>query len=1338
MNAEMRMRFFWKGMKGMKVSRTLAVPAVSICAVLLCTAAPAYADTSHAFSGTIGSASSTPPDPYPLSNPTDVAIDQVSHDIYVADTGNYRIEKFDSTGQFMLMFGKDVDKKTGGNVCTAASGDTCQAGTPSSAASGFEDPTSLAIDNYPGGQGDVYVGDPVDGLVQKFTSAGSLITTWGSNGQKDGSDATDLPVFGPVYGVAVGGGCATPTSPNNGLCSPNGTLFVDGGHFSDVWQYTQEGVYIKWDYIGLVSPLKADSEGNFYVQSGPVFKAIPEHGEYQDTIRYQMTTESSTTGFGFDPSNQDLYQDVGTQIDHYSDCEPALNGPCAPADTFGSGDLSGAQGVDVNGSTHAVYVADSGGNDVAVFNDVRPSVTTGPFTNATESNVTLTGHIDPLGRGNITSCQFEWGFDKSYGHTAPCTPNPSTSNFTEPTDVSTTLTGFSPGTKEHYRLVATNALGATSAGEDRTFETTQRPAIDGLSSENLTATSADLKAQVNPNGVATTYHFEYGPGTSYGQSAPVPDGSLAASNSDQPVGEHLENLVPHVVYHYRLVATNADGTTTSPDHTFNFYPPSCPNENVRQQVQANFLPDCRAYELVSPGDAGGTQLYPGGPNTGFATNPSRFSFVGLWSTIPNSGGSPIDGSGDLYVATRTDTGWITRYVGLSSAQAAIDGGPPMGPPNSAPGPGETGGLFPNQSSDLSAPDAVQNNVLTDPGMNRFVDWNDGPENPGGDPNDIASNAPYVWSAEGNFLDRWPTNLGTVPTGVNPDTGHGPEGVSLGGEHALDCPEVISTGGFVGQPLYNNCPGDVTASSDLSHFVFASEWNVFVPGGQLSAPGSVYDNNTTDGSIAIASKTPAGEDIPQQPTDESGDPLQIPTVASNGSHILMAAGGVGPCGSADCTIPPCNGSFDITIRCPMQPSNLYMRVNDSVTYDVSDGHDVNYVGMTADGSKVFFTTDQQLTAEDTDTSADLYMWSEATNSLTLISKGSGGSGNSDSCEVKFVSGCGVVPYSNASFCTLDSGEGGNCHSDSSIASKAGEIYFFSPEQLDGSRGIANQENLYDYRNGADQYVTTLTTGSFCFPSPVPGITDSACSDTPITRMEVSSDGSHMAFVTASPITQYENAKHLEMYIYDPAAETITCASCNPSGAPPISDVGASQNGLFMTEDGRVFFTTNDALVHGDTNEGLDVYEYVDGRPQLITTGTGETRKPGGFFGNIENSPGLIGVSADGKDVYFSTYDTLVSEDHNGLFLKMYDARAGGGFSAPAPPPGCAAADECHGAGTSPASPLADGSGTRLGSGGNLTPAQKKRHRRANRRHRRSAGHSSRPRKRHGGVRRAVSR
>jgi len=137
------------------------------------------------------------------------------------------------------------------------------------------------------------------------------------------------------------------------------------------------------------------------------------------------------------------------------------------------------------------------------------------------------------------------------------------------------------------------------------------------------------------------------------------------------------------------------------------------------------------------------------------------------------------------------------------------------------------------------------------------------------------------------------------------------------------------------------------------------------------------------------------------------------------------------------------------------------------------------------------------------------------------------------------------------------------------------------------------------------------------------------------------------------------------------------------------------------------------VHGDTNQGEDVYEYVDGRPQLITPGTGGTQ--GGGEG------GLIGVSADGRDVYFSTVETLVPQDHNGLYLKFYDATAGGGFSAAPPPPPCEAADECHGAGSGPPPAPKEGTGVALGVGGNFTSGPRsgsrkhKKHKRKGKRH-----------------------
>ena len=379
----------------------------------------------------------------------------------------------------------------------------------------------------------------------------------------------------------------------------------------------------------------------------------------------------------------------------------------------------------------------------------------------------------------------------------------------------------------------------------------------------------------------------------------------------------------------------------------------------------------------------------------------------------------------------------------------------------------------------------------------------------------------------------------------------------------------------------------------------------------------------------------------------------------------------------------------------------MRVDGAVTFDVSAGHAVNYVGMTEDGSIVYFTSPERLTSEDTDTSIDLYRWSEATDSITLASKGQGGAGNSDACNSGFVDKCGIVTYSNAELCQLTSGIGGNCLSDNSIAAKSGDIYFFSPEQLVGTRGIANQENLYVFRGGSVRYVTTLDPEAFYCTATNESKTGERCSESPIGRMQVSPDGKYMAFLSSSQVTLYDNAEHSEMYLYEPDREKVLCVSCIPSGAPPTSEVQASQNGLFMTDDGRTFFTTDDPLVHADTNDAEDVYEYVDGRAQLISQGTGDTRlQPHNAFVLQFNLPGLIGVSADGTDVYFSTNQTLVSQDHNGLFLKFYDARTGGGFPAPAPPPPCAAADECHGESSLPSAPLKDGSSTALGNGGGV--------------------------------------
>src|SRR6476469_4563459 len=105
--------------------------------------ATASADVSHVYSHSIGSALSSPPAPYPVSAPTDAAVDRATGDVYVTDPPNHRVEKFDSAGNFILMFGKEVDLTSGGNICTAASGHICKAGASTPTPVGFENPAYL-------------------------------------------------------------------------------------------------------------------------------------------------------------------------------------------------------------------------------------------------------------------------------------------------------------------------------------------------------------------------------------------------------------------------------------------------------------------------------------------------------------------------------------------------------------------------------------------------------------------------------------------------------------------------------------------------------------------------------------------------------------------------------------------------------------------------------------------------------------------------------------------------------------------------------------------------------------------------------------------------------------------------------------------------------------------------------------------------------------------------------------------------------------------------------------------------------------------------------------------
>ncbi|HEX6968288.1 MAG TPA: hypothetical protein VF174_05690, partial [Micromonosporaceae bacterium] len=95
----------------------------------------------------------------------------------------------------------------------------------------------------------------------------------------------------------------------------------------------------------------------------------------------------------------------------------------------------------------------------------------------------------------------------------------------------------------------------------------QTPTVTTGSATGITSTTATIAGTINPNGLSTTYHFEYGTTTSYGTQTPAPDGSVGSGTTATSVSATLSGLTAATTYHYRLVATNSAGTTNASDAT---------------------------------------------------------------------------------------------------------------------------------------------------------------------------------------------------------------------------------------------------------------------------------------------------------------------------------------------------------------------------------------------------------------------------------------------------------------------------------------------------------------------------------------------------------------------------------------------------------------------------------------------------------------------------------------------------------------------------------------------------------------------------------------------------
>lgn len=208
------------------------------------------------------------------------------------------------------------------------------------------------------------------------------------------------------------------------------------------------------------------------------------------------------------------------------------------------------------------------------------------------------------------------------------------------------------------------------------FQPPAAPTLGRESAAEVGDAEARLGALVNPEGLGTSYRFEYdtreyaaGEG-SHGVSVPFPEGSAGQAFSSRAVWAAAKGLTAGTTYHYRAVVTNGLGTVVGPDETFTTQTAAqraCPNEQLRGGFSAA-LPDCRAYELVTP--VGRTSFQPdtlsvnqqtsflGGGFVGnlAATDGDRMSYLAA-EVAPGSTSAGLE-----YVATRSASGWSSQDV----------------------------------------------------------------------------------------------------------------------------------------------------------------------------------------------------------------------------------------------------------------------------------------------------------------------------------------------------------------------------------------------------------------------------------------------------------------------------------------------------------------------------------------------------------------------------------------------------------------------------------------------------------------------------------------------------
>jgi hypothetical protein len=568
------------------------------------------------------------PEAVAVDNSSELSLDSSAGDVYVADRANNRIDKFSSDGEFLLAWGWGVaDGKEELETCgPQGTAPVCHAGSAGGGAGQVDEPSGVAVDSaaVSMADGDVFVQDTSNHRVEKFTADGTFLLAWGegvANGAEEaqmcGPEAaihTCQAAVEPPEGTGEGPGEFEHMAPHAIAVDSAGTVYV--GDVGRVQEFSDTGVFarqVTLTGLGFVEALAVNKAGDIFVMSG-------------DGVREYEACASSCVGKELlanlrDPSaeGEESSLALGSAGELFVD----THGRLSEFEAAGEGQLAGfpsaapQRGLAFGDQAGELYVLTP--SEVQLL----PPPSPGPLVESEEATAepagkaTLHASFDaehhPAEAEESVSYHFEYDtreYKQGEGPHGTSTAVEETSkapSFQARQAEEAHLGGLLPDTTYHFRLVVTNAASETTAGADQTFTTLPALEIGAESATEVSATTAQLNADINPLGFRTEYHFEYGHTTAY-ENGSVPSSDASAGSGVVPVALDvaLTGLAPATEYHYRVVAHNECEPLADPgrqcvfkgsDHTFTTQGASTPG-----------LIDGRAWELVSPPDKHGASL----------------------------------------------------------------------------------------------------------------------------------------------------------------------------------------------------------------------------------------------------------------------------------------------------------------------------------------------------------------------------------------------------------------------------------------------------------------------------------------------------------------------------------------------------------------------------------------------------------------------------------------------------------------------------------------------------------------------------------------------------------